>query len=347
MTGSSSNSRTSRSRLNMFDDSMLNVLEGKSQQYTLGFLVGLSGKSSNMTKPADWLQGYCDGLQQRLQGSESNNESASMENTHEDKSAAPPAPLVHTSSFSSFPVQQTVTTPGVPHLAENSRSFPSNWQVPGVAATVYSMTGSHRSSHIPRFPGDGPLARSGPMGQFQLQPKSLAQQPRQTGSGQTLAGYAGNRGVLHGMGATTTGGDRSLENEPTTSSKPLSPGDGNADDIPPKSPNTPVVVTLPPVPTVTPIPNVAATAGSPVRSSKSIAASPKRSPSKRIEQLARHFRSSNMEHHSPPTPNETTHGGERRRWRDGLGRRFSRKDRDDVGMPRSLIQASTSFRSRI
>jgi hypothetical protein len=162
---------------------MINGLENKPQQYTIGFLVGLSGKSSNMTKSSDWLQGYCAGLQQRLRGYDSEDSTAdTVEASYHTAPVALPTP-----PSTAYNVQQSVITSGSA-LTENTRTASMYW------SNGNSALNTIRSGYIPRFPGDGPLARSGPMGQFQMPPKASGPVLRQTPF-QTLTGYSGNRVV--------------------------------------------------------------------------------------------------------------------------------------------------------
>ncbi|KAF2667673.1 hypothetical protein BT63DRAFT_298072 [Microthyrium microscopicum] len=93
-------------------------------------------------------------------------------------------------------------------------------------------------------------------------------------------------------------------------------------------------VSLPPIRSAPHISGVAATAGSPVLSSKSPDSPKRSSPGKRLEHITRHFRPTNSHERSvdgSPSGMDGSNSsqGVGRRWREGLGRRFSRRDRDD------------------
>lgn len=147
----------------------------------LGFLVGLSGQSSNMTKPSDWLQGYCNGLQRRLCGSDSEDTHLEhVESTLRETPAALPTPPPML-----YDVQQPISNTGSGH-GENTRANSMHW--PNGTTTLDTI----RSGQVPLFPVDGSLARSGPMGHFQMPSKTSSSALRQI-SGPALTGYSGNR----------------------------------------------------------------------------------------------------------------------------------------------------------
>jgi hypothetical protein len=374
--------KVSAADISLLDDAMISSLENKPQQYTIGFLVGFSGKSSNMTKSSDWLQGYCAGLQQRLRGFGSEESKNEMIELHYQTGpvALPTPPLTV------YNVQIPVTTSGSA-LPENTPGTLTSW--PNGGSTLNTI----RSGYVPRFPGDGPIARSGPMGQFHMPPKPSGPILRPNTS-QTLTGFAGNRAVSQQIHSNSSivfsdfqvsrhGGHNTSGESPSRADN-SSEGEaryGSSDTTlafpqytPSKSLKSMDLMTdcafnlseklsapgLMAGRQHSPFTNgVVAPASSPARSTRT-PESPKRSPSKRLEHLTRHFRSNtnnSNEHISGGSPSsleglQASQTNERRRWRDGLGRRFSRRDNredDSTNMRRNstYVPAPSAVRGKI